>query len=368
MQVISPSERRFCKALIFAPAGAGKTVLLGTAQEDERTFPMLVLDFEGGTESLAGLDIDTVPIRSWEDYNEAYEALVNGDTLDFEEDGEAYTIDFSAYKSLGIDSISETHKFALLEILRKEGPSRRDPDLIEQGDYGRASTQMRRLLREFRDLDMHVFFVAHAKETDVPREGRVRLPDLAGQLAEEVSGLMSIAGYLAQYEEDDGELHRSLLLHSFPKFRIKARTRWGVSAPAEIIDPTIGKILDALGYGETPAQSDTRSSRGKQVDDDVPEDTPDRLPGKDPHEGTDAEVRDRVRAAGRRTGERLAASNEASDDVSEEEEQQDESPELDLSSMTLREMKAYARDAGIELDGARTRSAARSAIESALAD
>jgi hypothetical protein len=196
-------------------------------------------------------------------------------------------------------------------------------------------------LREFRDLDMHVFFVAHAKETDVPREGRVRLPDLAGQLAEEVSGLMSIAGYLAQYEEDDGELHRSLLLHSFPKFRIKARTRWGVSAPAEIIDPTIGKILDALGYGDTPTQEpDKRTSRGKQVDDDVPEDTPDRLPGRDDTAG----------------------------DVSDSEDEPDATIDIDLASMTLREMKAYARDAGIDLDGARTRSAARSAIESALAD
>ncbi len=341
MEVVSPSDRRYCKALIFAPAGAGKTVLLGTAQEDERTFPMLLLDFEGGTESLAGLDIDTVPIRSWEDYNEAYEALANGDTLDFEDDGDGYSIDFSAYKSLGIDSISETHKFALLEILRKEGASRRDPDLVEQGDYGRATTQMRRLLREFRDLDMHVFFAAHAKETDIPREGRVRVPDLAGQLAEEVSGLMSIAGYLAQYEEDDGELHRSLLLHSFPKFRIKARTRWGVTAPQEIIDPTIAKILDALGYGDTPTQEpDKRTTRGKQVDDDVPEDTPDRLPGREDTAG----------------------------DVSEEEGEPDESPGLDLASMTLREMKAYAREAGIELDGARTRSAARSAIESAMAD
>jgi AAA domain len=348
MEVISPTDRRFCKALIFAPAGAGKTVLLGTAQQDERTFPMLLLDFEGGTESLAGLDIDTVPIRSWDDYNEVYEALANGDTLEFEDDGDGYTIDFSAYNSLGIDSISETHKFALLEILRKEGASRRDPDLVEQGDYGRATTQMRRLLREFRDLDMHVFFAAHAKETDVPREGRVRLPDLAGQLAEEVSGLMSIAGYLAQFEDDDGNPHRTLLLHSFPKFRIKARTRWGVSAPAEIIDPTITKLLDALGYGDT-AFEQTGSSKGKQVDDDVPEDEPGRLPGRDAQTGDVS-------------GEDAESDESPGDDDSEPENASD----VDLGAMTLREMKTYATEAGIDLNGARTRSAARQIIEEAL--
>jgi len=342
MEVISPTDRRFCKALIFAPAGAGKTVFLGTAQQDDRTAPMLLLDFEGGTESLAGLDIDTVPIRSWDDYNQAYEALANGDTLDFDDDDGGYSIDFSAYNSLGIDSISETHKFALLEILRKEGPSRRVPDLIEQGDYGRATTQMRRLLREFRDLDMHVFFAAHAKEADVPREGRVRLPDLAGQLAEEVSGLMSIAGYLAQFEDDDsGDIHRTLLLHSFPKFRIKARTRWGVSAPAEIIDPTITKLLDALGYGGGTFEQQG-SSRGKQIEDEVPEDSDERLPGREP------------------------ASDDTAGNLSSSAEDSDQSPELDLGTMTLREMKAYAMDAGIDLNGARTRTAARHIIEQAM--
>src|SRR3954451_5110087 len=108
MEVRKPSENRYIKGLVFAPAGAGKTGLLGTAQEDDRTHPMLLLDFEGGSESLAGLDIDIVPIRSWEDYNDVYEALADGDTIEFEDgEGGTYEIDFSQYKSLGIDSISE---------------------------------------------------------------------------------------------------------------------------------------------------------------------------------------------------------------------------------------------------------------------
>lgn len=248
-----PSESRYLKLCGFAPAGAGKTVLLGTAELDERTAPCLGLDFEGGTESLSGLDIDVAPISAWKDFNEAYELLASGD---------------SGYKSVFLDSISEVHKFALLAILKEQGPSRKDPDLLEQRDYGTATVQMRRLLREFRDLPMHVMFSAHAKEIEIPREGRVRIPDLAGQMAEEISGIVSVQGYLAQFEED-GELHRTMLLHSFPKFRIKARTPWGVVAPEEIIDPTMTKILDALGYGDgTFVQS--MSSRGKQhVEDEV---------------------------------------------------------------------------------------------------
>lgn len=334
MEIRKPSERRWAKCLIFAPAGAGKTVLLGTAQEDERTSPMLLLDFEGGTESLAGLDIDTIPIRAWEDYNDAFEAVTNGDVIEFE--GTEY--DFTKYKSLGIDSISETHKFALLEILRKEGPSRRNPDLIEQGDYGTASTQMRRLLREFRDLPMHVFFVAHAKETDIPREGRVRVPDLAGQMAEEVAGLVSVAGYLAQFNDaDTGDLRRTLILHGDRKFRTKARTRWGVQAPEEIVDPTIGRILDGLGYGTDEALEALRqgTTSDQRVEDNVPEDTDDRLPGRGEEK---EETKDEPEASG--NGE----------------------VDIDLDSASLREMRQYATQEGIELEGVRTRAQARKQI------
>ena len=41
MEVKRPGDNRFIKALIFGPPGQGKTYLLGTAQEDERTAPML---------------------------------------------------------------------------------------------------------------------------------------------------------------------------------------------------------------------------------------------------------------------------------------------------------------------------------------
>lgn len=341
MEIRKPSERRFAKVLIFAPAGAGKTVMLGTAQFDERTNPMLLLDFEGGTESLAGLDIDTIPIRAWEDYNEAFESVANGDVIEFE--GEEY--DFSQYNSLGIDSISETHKFALLEILRKEGPSRRNPDLIEQGDYGTASTQMRRLLREFRDLPMHVFFVAHAKETDIPREGRVRVPDLAGQMAEEVAGLVSVAGYLAQFTDEEGDLARTLILHGDRKFRTKARTRWGVEAPSEIVNPTVTDLLDALGYGTEEAlerlREEAGASAGKQIDDNVPEDDPERLPGRDNEKEAESEESADAKPSG--NGE----------------------VDIDLGEASLREMRQYATQNGIDLAGVRTRAQARKAIEAA---
>ena len=244
LQVFSPAALKYAKVLVYAPAGHGKTRLLGSAQEDDRSYPMAFLDWEAGTETLDGLDIDVFPLRSWDDANEVIECLEYGETAKFGDK----KIDFRKYNSIGIDSISEWNRWAQLDILRKEAKQRKDPDLIELKDYNRTSVQLRRVLRRLRDLELHVFMSAHAKMIDDPRQGRVTLPDLSGQLAEEVSGLMSVVGYLALAEGDDGESERLLLLHDYPKYRTKVRTPWNKNAPSEIVEPDITEILNVLGY------------------------------------------------------------------------------------------------------------------------
>lgn len=242
VQIIRPDERRFVKALIMSPAGHGKTTLLGTAQEDERTDPMLLMDFEGGEEALAGLDIDVVPIRSWDDYSEVFEALVNE---------EPWTMPGSRlkegefYKSLGIDSVSETHIWGLLTRIAEKGPSRNDPDLVEQGDYGVVGTQMRRLLREFRDLPMHVLFTSAVKDDEEKGVGKIKVPALSGQMSSEVVHLVSVCCYLAKGEDEEGEELRALLFNE-RGYRTKVRTKWKAPCPEPIDNPTITALLDAL--------------------------------------------------------------------------------------------------------------------------
>lgn len=244
IEVFSPGTLKYSKCLFFAPPGHGKTHLLGTAQEDDRTYPMCFLDWEAGTESLDGLDVDVFPLRSWETAYEIIEALEHGDRMKI--DGR--TIDFGEYRSIGVDSISEWNRWAQLEILRKEEKQRKDPDLIELKDYNRTGVQLRRVLRRLRDLDMHVFLSAHAKTVDEARLGRITVPDLSGQLAEEIAGLVSVVGYLALTEGESGETERLLLLHDYPKYRTKVRTPWNSSAPSEIAEPDITEVLDILGY------------------------------------------------------------------------------------------------------------------------
>jgi hypothetical protein len=230
-----PEDLRLAKVLVFGPPGHGKTTFLGTAQYDERTSPILILDFEGGSESLVGLDVDIVRVTSWDIYTEAFDYLAN---------------DKHDYKSVGIDSISETHIFSLLNILRLEGPTRKDPDLLQQGDYGKALVLMRRFLRDFRDLPMHVFFTSLAKEDLDSREGMVKKPALAGALADEAPGMMGIVGYLALTTDVEGNTMRTLLLKDYPRIRTKVRSSWAKheEVPNEIDNPTVTALLDALQY------------------------------------------------------------------------------------------------------------------------
>lgn len=238
---------------MFGPNGQGKTTFAATAQLDKRTSPALLIDFEGGEDSLAGLDIDMTKVRSWQDYNVVYRELASGKT---------------PYRTLILDSISETGIFAQLDLLDKTSRNRSDPDQLELRDYGKINIQMRRFLRTFRDLPMHVIFTSSARDSEEPRVGLVKVPALGGQAAADLVGLVNVSTYLAlTVDEDSGEERRALLLKNHAKFRVKARTPWGVTdIPDEIIESEerefaergVSILLDTLGFAPEPRKEKRR--------------------------------------------------------------------------------------------------------------
>lgn len=201
---------------------------------------MAAIDLEGGMVDVLetmpgwGSDFIHIPVGSWQDFNEAYARVDEND---------------EGFKSIALDSLSETHIFALMDLLEDGRPSReKNPDLIEQGDYGVALVQLRRLVRKLRDLPLHVFYTAHHKEDTDRKEGLITTVNLAGKAAIEIPGLMSFVGYLALSQDEEGETERVLLLQNYAKIRTGVRAAWGTEIPDEIEDPTVTSILDALGY------------------------------------------------------------------------------------------------------------------------
>lgn len=279
-QVVHPSTSRYAKCLFFGPSGQGKTYLLGTAQDDPRTYPMLFLDYEGGTSTLDGWEpeIDVVKIRSWADYNKVYAWLQSGR---------------HPYNSVCLDSISETHIFALLTQLDSGTRDRKIPDLLEQGDYGVALVQMRRLLRAFRDLPLHFFAVCMDKKEVEPREGMVQKPALAGALADEAPGIFEMVAYLAigESQSEEGELvvERYLVIKNSPKIRTKVRLPKGRQAPDYLEDPNVTSILDLLGCTAVPQDAMVHTEPVKTAREEFPEETQDEGEQEELHGETDAD-------------------------------------------------------------------------------
>lgn len=247
---------QFLKALIYSPAGHGKTVLLGTGAGDPRLSPMLIADFEGGVRSIASkihlvklaelgkakptLDkIDVVRIQSWNDFDDLYDFLDS---------------DKNPYKSIGLDSLSEMNYLNLQTVVGQAATdnTRHDPDVAQQQDYLRSQAQMRKLIRFFRDLNMHVIFAAGALEAREPRTKKYQFrPALVGQLVKEIPGLVDTLGYLAIVEEENGNTYRALFVQPTERFMAKDRSEGG-KLGEYIVNPTLPMILDILEGAAVP--------------------------------------------------------------------------------------------------------------------
>ncbi len=237
LRIIHPEDQKWLKFLVFSPGGHGKTRLVGTAQMDERTAPILLLDYEGGTQTLAGLEpaVDVIRIRAFGEY---------WDVLDFLRSDSADNI----YRSVAVDSVSEAHFGDILEILHDTAGKRTDPDRIDQSDYSKAGTQIKRMMQDYKDLPLHVLMTCGSRLYEEPGEGMVAKLALSSGLADDCHRIMDVVGYLAKTIVAGQPLTRTLLLENQKSFRTKARLPW-LSAPVEFIDdPTMTKLLDALGY------------------------------------------------------------------------------------------------------------------------
>ena len=211
---------------------------------------MLLIEFEGGTRSIRSkvkkISIDqlgkekpkvdvihTVEIRTWGDFDLVYDFLLTAD---------------HPYRSIGLDSLSEMNYLNMQTVLLDAGiqDKNRDLDVPEQRDYLRSASQMRRLVRYFRDLPMHVFMTSGAQQGQDPRtKTSMMMMSLTGKLVFEIPGLFDVVGYLAMVDQEDGATERWLFTQPTGRFDAKDRTEGG-KLGEYIVNPTLPKILDLV--------------------------------------------------------------------------------------------------------------------------
>lgn len=237
LQTKPPSEIvEWINALIYADPGVGKTWFGGTADDDERTSPLLVLDIEGGVTTLRHRSrVEVISIRSAKEletvHGKLYHSIKNNRIK---------------YGTILIDSLPELADLDMRLIMRQayqKNPETTDIDVPSPREWGKQRNHMRLIVRAFRDLPCHCIYTAQAGSHQDEGQPTKYYPAFAGKLRQEIPGFMDIVGYLTARTNATGEITRSLQVVGTNRVIAKDRT----SALGKVIEnPTVPKIWDLI--------------------------------------------------------------------------------------------------------------------------
>lgn len=222
-------ESPYLRMVLYGNSGIGKTRFMATLEDCAEAYPAIILDIEKGTGSLAGTDLDIVEVDTTKSLNDMYEYLKN-DTY---------------YKTVVIDSLSQVHANLLLDLIKENNDSGRrqsyQKDALELQDYNKALNQLTAIIRNFKTLKKHLILTCLAREEANPKEGTVRMPELAGKLANTIGQYVDAVIYLTKDSEGNRLAVTQETKITRAKFRVgKDKDK---STPASVINPTMAKLL-----------------------------------------------------------------------------------------------------------------------------
>lgn len=195
------ADSRLCKIVVVGPTGAGKTSLAKTLPPDKT----LIISNERGLLPLAGHDFTVWTIDSWDDLQTAYQELLKPEIRE-------------KFKVVFVDSLTEMNELCKDHIIKKERPGKKIEigkvydDLLTMQDYQLLDTKMRRMIRSFRDLDMHVVFTCLEDERKDEQTGFITfVPALNGKLAFQLGAYFDEIFRLITQEVEKGKPHARYL-------------------------------------------------------------------------------------------------------------------------------------------------------------
>jgi len=230
--VQSPTEiTKWLNGMLFAEYGAGKTHLLGTAQDHPMTSPLLIFDIDGGIETLKNKpEIDVKPIRS-------YDEMIDNITMLYD------SIDSKGnlhYKTIGIDTFSEFASLDIAYIMREraENNPRLDEDVPDQYAYGKSGAHMRRVVRMLRDLPCNVILTSHVADVQ-DSLGKIQYyPMLSGKLRKQIPGFLDFVGYM-KAEVDGDTIVRSIQFIKTDRVAAKQRNCGFANVEVDVTIPDL---------------------------------------------------------------------------------------------------------------------------------
>lgn len=226
----------YMNIFIYGPPGVGKSVFLGTADDN------LIIDVEDGAKSIKNHpELINKPGKAQTlEYKSVYQVEMLIEQL-----GKSPS-PLDKFKVLSVDSFNSLAERALRDHVEHESKSdaSRNPYLPLGPDYNINTQHMKKLATDMHDLERHIVFLAHSKEIKDDSTGKILIrPDLTPKLAGAIAGLFDLVGYLTADVSPDGTLSNRRLQVQ-PTDKVLAKTRIG-GLPSIIENPTFGMLLDA---------------------------------------------------------------------------------------------------------------------------
>jgi hypothetical protein len=233
VEVVSPEDIAENPTFLFyGPPKGGKTTLAGSVAECGKT---LVLDFEGSTESIAGIySPDVVRITNWDQANAVISALIND-----EHDYEYVVVD-------PIGALQQQLIRKIIQLQKVNQPSAKSNNSMgERGmllaDWGVVGSKISTVLEALHAAPFTTIVVAHADDVRDEETGRVTTQPymLGNQSKKEVGRVPSVIGYVEKNKD-------SIPVVQFAagrKIIVGDRTR---KMPGEIVNPTMKQIFEYI--------------------------------------------------------------------------------------------------------------------------
>ena len=167
---------KFTKVLICGEPGSGKTLISSTWPN------ALYASAEGGLMSIADRNIPYVEIKQIDDLLKIKQNL--------DQDAEVREEIFGfPIETIVIDTIDEVQQIMIRERLRDERI-----ESMRLADWGWLGENMSAMITGFRNLDMHVVFTCHLKDTQDAESGKTWIkPQLQGAVGDKIAGYVDLA-------------------------------------------------------------------------------------------------------------------------------------------------------------------------------
>ncbi|QFG07946.1 RecA-like DNA recombinase [Streptomyces phage Intolerant] len=258
----------FLKALYFGTEGTGKTTALAFMANLPGDGDVIVINAEAGFKKgpLKALGVRTELLKIWNPPGNGVMTYEKLERLYFRTAARLRE-DPKSVKGVCMDSLTEIVNKILEQASwtmyereqrnqkKAEEDKRYSPEVVELQDYGLMTSQVRKLMRKFRDLPCH--FAATALETEAAGEGeyshskKQAAPEMTPKLRTSVLGYVDVALRLTSetLPVSEGESETLITARTKPSALVRAKDRFGL-LPRDLPEPRFDRLVEYIN-GET---------------------------------------------------------------------------------------------------------------------